>query len=64
MDADVGAVFELSPFEVQNGSYGSYRAELDAGGPLTDSGSITYRLVGSYGDWESFVDYYKRSQSV
>lgn len=46
--------------EVQYGSYGSHRAELDAGGPLNKSQTLSYRLVGAYGDWESFVDHYER----
>jgi iron complex outermembrane receptor protein len=51
--------------EVQYGSYGSMRTELDFGGPLTDGKSLTYRVVAAYGDWESFVEYYgRRIQSI
>lgn len=46
--------------EVQYGSYGSFRSELDAGGPLNKSKTLSYRLIGSYSDWNSFVDHYAR----
>lgn len=50
----------LYELEFQMGSYGSHRVDADFGGPLNDSKSLTYRVVGAYGDWKSFVDYYQR----
>lgn len=39
------------------GSYDSYRATVDLGGPLIDSGNLAYRLVAVYDDRGSHRDY-------
>jgi outer membrane receptor for ferric coprogen and ferric-rhodotorulic acid len=38
------------------GSWDDYRGELDASGPLNDSGTLRGRMVGSYRDANSFRD--------
>lgn len=38
------------------GSWDDYRGEIDASGPLNDSGSVRGRVVGSYRDANSFRD--------
>ena len=38
------------------GSWDDYRGELDASSPLNDSGTLRGRVVGSYGDANSFID--------
>lgn len=46
------------------GSWDSYRAEVDVGGPLTESGRVRGRVVGAYQDKHSNVDHYQRSNQV
>jgi outer membrane receptor for ferric coprogen and ferric-rhodotorulic acid len=46
------------------GSWDSYRAEVDVGGPLTESGRVRGRVVGAYQDKHSNVDHYQRSNEV
>src|SRR6218665_1239317 len=45
-------------------NWGSYRAELDAGGALNDSGSIRARGVLSYQDKQNQSDRYQRRSNV
>ena len=46
------------------GSWDSYRAEVDVGGPLTASGRVRGRAVAAYQDRHSNVDHYQRSNQV
>ena len=46
------------------GSWVTYRAEVDVGGPLTESGRVRGRVVGAYQDKHSNVDHYQRSNQV
>ncbi|NWF33504.1 TonB-dependent siderophore receptor [Stenotrophomonas sp. SAM-B] len=46
------------------GSWDSYRAEVDVGGPLTESGRVRGRVVGAYQDRHSNADHYQRSNEV
>ena len=46
------------------GSWDTYRAEVDVGGPLTESGRVRGRVVGAYQDKHSNVDHYQRSNQV
>ncbi|MEG2805617.1 TonB-dependent siderophore receptor [Stenotrophomonas sp.] len=46
------------------GSWDSYRAEVDVGGPLTESGRVRGRVVGAYHDKHSNVDHYQRRNTV
>jgi iron complex outermembrane receptor protein len=50
--------------EFRYGSYDSYRASADFGGPLNDSKTLNYRLISAYEEWESFVEYYGRKVKV
>jgi iron complex outermembrane recepter protein len=51
--------------EQQFGSFSFYRTSVDATGPLTEDGSLLYRLNMSYQDSGSFVDLgYQKSQFV
>ena len=43
------------------GSWDYQRAEVDLGGPLTDSGALRGRFVGAYTDRGSYVNYQKDS---
>ncbi|WP_114393496.1 TonB-dependent siderophore receptor [Oleisolibacter albus] len=38
------------------GSWSKKRLELDAGGPVTDSGTVRARIVGAWEDGDSYVD--------
>src|SRR5699024_5592348 len=38
------------------GRWDDYRGDLDASSPLNDSGTLRGRVVGSYGDANSFID--------
>ncbi|MGO1070462.1 TonB-dependent siderophore receptor [Lysobacter sp. CA199] len=46
------------------GSRDEYRAEIDVGGPLTDSGRVRGRAVAAYQDKHGNTDYYQRSTQV
>ncbi len=46
------------------GSWDSYSAQLDVGGPLTDSGNVRGRAVAVQRDKHSFMDHYERKTSV
>lgn len=46
------------------GSWDSYRADVDVGGPLTGSGRVRGRAVAAYQDKQSNVDHYQRSNEV
>ncbi|MEX0332686.1 MAG: TonB-dependent siderophore receptor [Puniceicoccaceae bacterium] len=52
--------FSQQVLEVQAGSYGTYRAVVDSTGPLNKSKSLSYRLIGTYGEIGSFVEFYER----
>ena len=43
--------------EQEFGSFNHYRTVWDATGPLTESGTVGYRLTGSYQDYDSFRDF-------
>ncbi len=43
--------------EFDVGSYAFYRSSIDFSGPLTDDGSLLYRLNAAYQDSESFRDF-------
>ncbi len=43
--------------EQEFGSFDHYRTVVDATGPLTESGSVGYRVTGSYQDHGSFQDF-------
>lgn len=46
------------------GSWDSYRAEVDVGGPLTASGRVRGRAVAAYQDKHANTDHYQRRNSV
>ncbi len=46
------------------GSWDSYRAEVDVGGPLTDSGRVRGRAVAAYQDRHANTDHYQRRNTV
>ncbi|CTP83138.1 TonB-dependent siderophore receptor [Xanthomonas graminis] len=46
------------------GSWDSYRAEVDVGGPLTDSGRVRARAVAAYQDRHANTDHYQRRNNV
>lgn len=39
------------------GSYNDYQGTFDVSGPLNSSGTVLYRLIGSYNDFGSFFDF-------
>jgi outer-membrane receptor for ferric coprogen and ferric-rhodotorulic acid len=43
-------------FNLQAGSFSSYRMEGDIGGPVTADGSVRARVVAAYSDRESYID--------
>ena len=50
--------------DLSAGSWSNYRAMVDVGGPLNDSGSVRARAVASYQDKHSFVDRYQRRSEL
>ncbi|WP_437881426.1 TonB-dependent siderophore receptor [Pseudomonas sp. LRF_L74] len=46
------------------GSWDTYRSELDLSAPLTQSGNIRGRLVASYRDANSYLDYYEKKDKA
>ena len=42
-------------FNIMAGSYDNYRVEADAGGSITDDGSVRYRVVGAYTSRDSYI---------
>ena len=50
--------------DLSAGSWDNYRAMLDVGGPLNDSGSVRARAVASYQDKHAFVDRYQRRSEL
>jgi outer membrane receptor for ferric coprogen and ferric-rhodotorulic acid len=46
------------------GSWDSYRAEVDVGSPLTDSGRVRARAVAAYQDRHANTDHYQRRNNV
>lgn len=52
--------FHQQILEAQVGSYGTHRAVVDLTGPLNKSKSLSYRLIGTYGEIGSFVEFYDR----
>lgn len=45
---------------IEAGSWGMVRASLDATGPLTSDGTLSYRLMGDFDKARSFIDYAHR----
>lgn len=43
-------------FNVQGGSFSTYRLEADVGGPVTTGGSVRARVAAAYTDRESYID--------
>lgn len=48
--------------QVGAGSWDAYRSEIDLSGPLAADGRIRGRLVSTYSDRKSFIDYYDKHQ--
>lgn len=46
--------------EVRYGSYGSYRGQVDFGGPITENKMLMYRVVAAHEYYDSFVDFNER----
>ncbi|MFZ5557341.1 MAG: TonB-dependent siderophore receptor [Pseudomonadota bacterium] len=49
-------------FKTDIGSYSFYRGEADVSHPLNADGSLALRLNAAYQDWDSFRDFFRRSQ--
>lgn len=50
--------------DIGYGSWDQYRAEVDVGGPLTESGRIRGRLVGAHQQGHSYMDYFKPKKDI
>ena len=46
----------------QMGSYEFYRTEVDLSQPLNADGSLAFRVSAAYQDWDSFRDFFKKSE--
>lgn len=53
-----------SSIELGAGSWDNYRAQIDASGPLTETGNVRGRVVAAYQDKNSFLDHYSRKTHV
>lgn len=50
--------------DIGYGSWDQFRAEVDVGGPLVDSGRIRGRLVGAQQQGHSYMDYFKPKKDI
>lgn len=51
-------------FRAELGSFDHYRADVDVYGPVTDDGSLAYRVIGAYTDDQSFLDLANRNVAL
>lgn len=45
------------------GSFNEYQGTFDFSGPLDNSGTVLYRLIGSYRSFDNFVDFFEGSET-
>ncbi|WP_322742533.1 TonB-dependent siderophore receptor [Gloeocapsopsis crepidinum] len=45
------------------GSYNDYQGIFDLSGPLNNSGTVLYRLIGSYRNFDNFIDFFEGSET-
>ena len=45
------------------GSFNEYQGTFDLSGPLDNSGTVLYRLIGSYRSFDNFVDFFEGSET-
>jgi len=45
------------------GSFNDYQGIFDLSGPLNDSGTVLYRLIGSYRNFDNFIDFFEGSET-
>ena len=45
------------------GSFNDYQGIFDLSGPLNNSGTVLYRLIGSYRNFDNFIDFFEGSET-